>query len=79
MKQDKNERMLRLKLILMNAPVEGWKIEDLVRMSGIEYKNIHRDLKDIGAKKLDYARFSYEPTEEEIQYARAILKAKKPK
>jgi len=79
MASDKIKRMERLKLLLMNAPAEGLKIEDLVQLSGIPYKNIHRDLIAIGAKQLEYARYTYEPTKDELQYARALLKAAKKK
>ena len=69
----KSERVQTLKILLMKYPT-GLKIEDICKITGFSYLNVNRDLTDMGAKNINYGYYTYEPTTEEIEFSKAVLR-----
>lgn len=82
MVENKDERSRLLKILLMTAPAEGFKIEDIVRITGEKYRDINYALSKMNEGSLktpSYGHYRYEPTVDEIEFAKAVIKTVKVK
>ena len=69
----KSDRMRELKILLMSND-DGMKLEDIIRITGETMTNVNRDLRAIGAVSPVYGYWKYEPSKNEIEFARAVVK-----
>jgi len=75
MMNDKPERQMLIKrLILLFPPDIGVSPEYLHQHTCLDLRLIHRDLKEIGAARVFRGRYTYHPTQQEIDFARLIVK-----